>query len=77
MTKKIDTKLSKKWKSSSDKLNIVGEIQHLTKQYFLLVNSIGNMFLTKEEKKQIQEEINEIETTLKSKLTISSFMRGY
>ena len=37
--------VNKKWKDSSHKLNIVGEIQHLTKNYFLLVNSLGNMFL--------------------------------
>lgn len=67
----------KKWKDSSHKLNIVGEIQHLTKNYFLLVNSLGNMFLSLEEKEKLRAEIEEIEKSLKSKLSISSMMRGF
>lgn len=67
----------KKWKDSSHKLNIVGEIQHLTKNYFMLVNSLGNMFLSLEEKEKLKAEIEEIEKSLLSKLKISSMMRGY
>ena len=69
--------VTKKWKDSSYKLNIVGEIQHLTKNYFLLVNSLGNMFLSLEEKQKLRAEIIEIEKSLSSKLKISSMMRGF
>lgn len=69
--------VNKKWKDSSHKLNIVGEIQHLTKNYFLLVNSLGNMFLSLEEKNKLRAEIIEIEKSLSSKLKISSMMRGF
>ena len=68
---------TKKWKDSSHKLNIVGEIQHLTKNYFMLVNSLGNMFLSLEEKENLKAEIKEIEKSLSSKLKISSMMRGF
>lgn len=67
----------KKWKDSSEKLNIVGEIQHLTKNYFILVNSLGDMFLSLEEKEKLRAEIIEIEKNLSSKLKISSMMKGF
>lgn len=67
----------KKWKDTSHKLNIVGEIQHLTKNYFMLVDSLGNMFLSLEEKEKLKAEIIEIEKSLSSKLKISSMMRGF
>ena len=67
----------KKWKYSSEKLNIVGEMQHLTKNYFILVNSLGDMFLSLEEKEKLRAEIIEIEKILSSKLKISSMMKGF
>lgn len=49
----------------------------LTKQYLELVESLQSIFLTINEKKEIEAEIKILEQTLKSKMFISEQMKGY
>lgn len=64
-------------KNNSHKISIIKEIQMLTKQYLQLVESLQSIFLTINEKKQIEAEIKILEQTLKSKMFISEQMKGY
>ena len=64
-------------KNYSHKISIIKEIQMLTKQYLELVESLQSIFLTINEKKQIEAEIKILEQTLKSKMFISEQMKGY
>lgn len=64
-------------KNNSHKISIIKEIQMLTKQYLELVESLQSIFLTINEKKQIEAEIKILEQTLKSKMFISEQMKGY
>lgn len=64
-------------KNNSHKISIIKEIQMLTKQYLELVESLQSIFLTINEKKQIEAEIKILEHTLKSKMFISEQMKGY
>lgn len=64
-------------KNNSHKISIIKEIQMLTKQYLELVESLQTIFLTINEKKQIEAEVKILEQTLKSKMFISEQMKGY
>lgn len=64
-------------KNNSHKISIIKEIQMLTKQYLELVESLQSIFLTINEKKEIEAEIKILEQTLKSKMFISEQMKGY
>ncbi len=64
-------------KNNSHKISIIKEIQMLTKQYLELVEGLQSIFLTINEKKQIEAEIKILEQTLKSKMFISEQMKGY
>ena len=64
-------------KNYSHKISIIKEIQMLTKQYLELVESLQSIFLTINEKKQIEAEVKILEQTLKSKMFISEQMKGY
>ena len=64
-------------KNNSHKISIIKEIQMLTKQYLELVESLQSIFLTINQKKQIEAEIKILEQTLKSKMFISEQMKGY
>jgi uncharacterized protein Yka (UPF0111/DUF47 family) len=59
------------------KLTIIKEIQNLLKQYHTLVDSLSSMFTTEEKQNELLEEIKILEDVLKSKLLISSLMRGF
>lgn len=69
-------KLKKKFYDGS-KLTIIKEIQNLLKQYHTLVDSLSSMFTTEEKQNELLEEIKILEDVLKSKLLISSLMRGF
>ena len=64
-------------KNNNHKISIIKEIQMLTKQYLELVESLQSIFLTINEKKEIEAEIKILEQTLKSKMFISEQMKGY
>ena len=64
-------------KNNSHKISIIKEIQMLTKQYLELVESLQSIFLTINEKKEIEAEVKILEQTLKSKMFISEQMKGY
>lgn len=59
------------------KLIMIKEIQNLLKQYHTLVDSLSSMFTTEEKQNELLEEIKLLEETLKSKISISSLMRGF
>lgn len=74
----MTTYLSKQIKkNNSNKLNLVVEIQQLTKQYYSLVNELSSLFVSSDDIKSLQNEILLLEQVLKSKLIISSSMRGF
>ena len=60
-----------------NKLDLISEIKNLVKQYYMLVDELSSIFLTKKEKEDLIVEINTLESTIKSKLIISSSMRGF
>ena len=64
-------------KNNNHKISIIKEIQMLTKQYLELVEGLQSIFLTINEKKEIEAEIKILEQTLKSKIFISEQMKGY
>lgn len=61
----------------SSKLTMIKEMQNLLKQYHTLVDNLSSMFTTEEQQNELLEEIKLLEDTLKSKLSISSLMRGF
>lgn len=69
-------KIKKKFYDGS-KLTMIKEIQNLLKQYHTLVDSLSSMFTTEEKQNELLEEIKLLEQTLKSKISISSLMRGF
>lgn len=68
--------MKKKFYDSS-KLTMIKEIQNLLKQYHTLVDSLSSMFTTEEMQIELLEEVKLLEETLKSKMSISSLMRGF
>lgn len=69
-------KLKKKFYDSS-KLTMIKEMQNLLKQYHTLVDSLSSMFTTEEKQNELLEEIKLLEESLKSKMTITTLMRGF
>lgn len=59
------------------KLDVIADIKNLVNQYYLLVDELSSIFLTKKEKEELIEEIKKLEALIKSKLLVSSMMRGY
>lgn len=59
------------------KLTMIKEIQNLLKQYHTLVDSLSSMFTTEEKQNELLEEIKLLEESLKSKMTITTLMRGF
>ena len=59
------------------KLTMIKEIQNLLKQYHNLVDSLSSMFTSEEKQKELLEEIKLLEETLKSKMIITTLMRGF
>lgn len=67
---------NQKKKSNLNKLSIVTEIKQLSKEYYILIDELSSIFISSKEQKELEAEIKLIEDTLKSKLIISSSMRG-
>lgn len=67
----------KKKNHNNNKLKAITELQNLFKQYHILVDDLSSIFTTEQKQEELQEEIKILEDTLKSKLTISSLMRGF
>lgn len=68
--------MKKKFNDSS-KLTMIKEMQNLLKQYHTLVDSLSSVFTTEEKKNELLEEIKLLETSLKSKMSITSLMKGF
>lgn len=60
-----------------NKLDVIADIKNLVKQYYLLVDELSSIFLTKKEKEELIEDIKNLEALIKSKLLVSSMMKGY
>ncbi len=67
----------KKKSYDSSKLTMIKEMQNLLKQYHTLVDDLSFMFTTEEKQNELLEEIKILEDTLKSKMTITTLMRGF
>lgn len=67
----------KKKNYNNNKLKAIAELQNLFKQYHTLVDDLSSIFTTEQKRQELLEEIKILEDTLKSKLTISSLMRGF
>lgn len=63
-------------KANLNKLNLVADLKQLVKEYYILVDELSSIFISSKEQKELEAEIKLIEDTLKSKLIISSSMRG-
>jgi hypothetical protein len=59
------------------KLELIKQISNLVFQYHNLVFSLSDMFIKDEEKEILLIEISMLEELIKSKLIISSIMRGF
>ena len=60
-----------------DKLKAVQELKQLIKQYENEVEKLGSIFLSKQQKEILGEEIKLLEMTLRSKFFITSQMKGF
>lgn len=69
-------KLKKNFYDGS-KLTMIKEMQNLLKQYHTLVDSLSSIFTSEEKQNELLEEIKLLEETLKSKMTITTLMRGF
>jgi hypothetical protein len=67
---------SKKFHDFS-KLDLIKQICNLVSQYHNLVFSLSDMFITDERQETLLIEISMLEELIKSKLIISSSMRGF
>ena len=69
-------KIKKKFYDSS-KLAMIKEMQNLLNQYHTLVDDLSSMFTTEEKQNELLEEIKILEGTLRSKILITTLMRGF
>lgn len=60
-----------------NKLKAVQELKQLIKQYEKEVEKLDSIFLSKQQKQILGEEIKLLEMTLKSKFFITSQMKGF
>lgn len=63
--------------TNHNKLNAVQELKQLIKQYENEVEKLDSIFLSKQQKEILGEEIKLLEMTLKSKFFITSQMKGF
>ena len=63
--------------NNHNKLKAVQELKQLIKQYEKEVEKLGSVFLSKQQKQILAEEIKLLEMTLKSKFFITSQMKGF
>ena len=61
----------------NSKIKMISELQNLVKQYYVLVDELSSIFTNETKKDELIEEIKILETTLKSKLSITSCMKGF
>ncbi len=59
------------------KIKMIKELQNLMNQYYLMVDKLSSIFIDEKEKNELIEEIKLLETSLKSKISIVSLMRGF
>lgn len=67
----------KKINADTSKIKMIKELQNLMNQYYLMVDKLSSIFIDEKEKNELIEEINLLETSLRSKLLIVSLMRGF
>lgn len=67
----------KKINSDTSKVKMIKELQNLMNQYYLLVDKLSSIFITEKEKNELIEEIKLLETSLRSKISITTLMRGF
>lgn len=60
-----------------NKLVMIKEMKNLLQQYYILVDELSSIFTTEQKQKELLEEIKLLEDILKSKITITSLMRGF
>jgi uncharacterized protein Yka (UPF0111/DUF47 family) len=72
----MNNSLKKKFYDGS-KLTMIKEMQNLLKQYHTLVDKLSSILTTEEQRNELVEEIKLLEDTLKSKMTITTLMRGF
>lgn len=60
-----------------NKLDVISDIKNLVKQYYLLVDELSSIFLTKKEKEELIQEIKNLESVIKNKMIVSAMMKGY
>ena len=63
--------------TNHNKLKAVQELKQLIKQYEKEVEKLDSIFLSKQQKQILAEEIKLLEMTLKSKFFITSQMKGF
>lgn len=63
--------------TNHNKLKAVQELKQLIKQYENEVEKLGSIFLSKQQKEILGEEIKLLEMSLKSKFFIASQMKGF
>ena len=67
----------KKINADTSKLKMIKELQNLMNQYYFMVDKLSSIFIDEKEKNELIEEIKLLETSLKSKISIVSLMRGF
>lgn len=63
--------------TNHNKLKAVQELEQLIKQYEKEVEKLDSIFLSKQQKEILGEEIKLLEMTLRSKFFITSQMKGF
>lgn len=63
--------------TNHNKLKVVQELKQLIKQYENEVDKLDSIFLSKQQKQILAEEIKLLEMTLRSKFFITSQMKGF
>ena len=63
--------------TNHNKLKAVQELKQLIKQYEKEVDKLDSIFLSKQQKQILAEEIKLLEMTLRSKFFITSQMKGF
>jgi vacuolar-type H+-ATPase subunit H len=63
--------------NNHNKLKAVQEVKQLIEQYEIEVEKLGSIFLSRQQKEILGEEIKLLEMSLKSKFFIASQMKGF
>lgn len=77
MSKKLQNKIYSNQFHDFSKLLLIEQIRNLLSAYHGLVLLLSDLFLSNEKQKELLIEISMIEELIKSKLIISSSMRGF